>query len=346
MGQSWSQLVASGPKFSDSSNPHVLFRVGAKGGETGSVEIQDLLFTNRGPTAGFVAVEWNIESDAQGSAAMWDCHVRIGGAKGTDLSVADCPALKSGTNSKCSAGSLMFHMTKTASAYIENMWLWVADHDLDDDNMTQVSVYVARGMLIESTKPVWLYGTASEHSTFYQYGFHKAKNVLAAMIQTESAYYQPNPLPPAPFSKVVNDFPGDPNYSVCEGNTAEDGCDESWAVRIVESSNITIAGAGLYSWFSTYDQACVDTQDCQSAMVEIQKPLGGIHIWNLITIGAQKMVVSTGLNDEADVSAVDYTSVDYHPFWSQISRYSPEVDNDGSQDGDIVYVAPTVWGPG
>ncbi len=88
VGQAWSQLVASGSKFQDESNPYLLVRVG-KDGEKGSMEIQDLLFTTRGPTAGLIAVEWNIEADTQGSAAMWDCHVRFGGAKGTDLDIPD-----------------------------------------------------------------------------------------------------------------------------------------------------------------------------------------------------------------------------------------------------------------
>jgi len=27
---------------------------------------------------------------------------------------------------------MMMHLTDSSSAYIENSWLWVADHDLDD----------------------------------------------------------------------------------------------------------------------------------------------------------------------------------------------------------------------
>lgn len=70
VGECWAQLVASGSKFQDMTNPHVLFRVGNRG-DTGSVEIQDLLFTTTGPTAGLVAVEWNINGATAGSAAMW-----------------------------------------------------------------------------------------------------------------------------------------------------------------------------------------------------------------------------------------------------------------------------------
>ncbi len=80
----------------------------------------------------------------------------------------------------------MFHITSTGQAYLENIWLWTADHDIDDAKNSQINVYVARGLLIESTGPVWLYGTSVEHAVLYQYEFYHAKNVFATMIQTES----------------------------------------------------------------------------------------------------------------------------------------------------------------
>jgi hypothetical protein len=66
-----------------------MLQVGRRG-EKGSVEIQDLLFTNVGATKGLINVEWNLEADKQGSAAMWDCHVRIGGAVGSGLTSKEC----------------------------------------------------------------------------------------------------------------------------------------------------------------------------------------------------------------------------------------------------------------
>jgi hypothetical protein len=47
-----------------------MFQVGNVG-DVGSVEMQDLMFTTKGATAGAVLVEWNIQADAQGSAALW-----------------------------------------------------------------------------------------------------------------------------------------------------------------------------------------------------------------------------------------------------------------------------------
>jgi hypothetical protein len=99
-----------------------MLRVGVPG-DVGSVEIQDLLFTTVGPTQGLIAVEWNIEGDAPGSAAMWDCHVRIGGAVGSKLTSRECPAKSGVDHSGCSAAFLMLHVTPKASAYLENIWV-------------------------------------------------------------------------------------------------------------------------------------------------------------------------------------------------------------------------------
>lgn len=57
---------------------------------------------------------------------MWDTHVRVGGAQGSDLDLATCPKL-SGLNDRCICASLLFHVTKQASGYFENVWVWLAD---------------------------------------------------------------------------------------------------------------------------------------------------------------------------------------------------------------------------
>ena len=180
--------------------------------------------------------------------------------------------------------------------------------------MVQTSIYVARGFLIESTKPTWyealiptiilswkadfqvvrLYGTASEHAVFYQYNFHSAANIFAGLLQTESPYFQPSPPPPAPFAANVGVFPGDPDYS-CTG-VEFSGCDESWSVVMTGSRNIFIAAAGLYSWFSTYAQTCIDSQLCQKALVLLNNNFANVRIQNLVTIGAKLVFISTPLS--------------------------------------------------
>lgn len=40
---------------------------------------------------------------------------------------------------------MLLHLTRRSSAYLENVWAWTADHDIDDPVETQIDVYVARG---------------------------------------------------------------------------------------------------------------------------------------------------------------------------------------------------------
>ena len=346
VGETWSQLVASGPFFENAADPKVLIQVGASDGVVGDIEMQDLIFTNRGPTAGLILVQWNVRAATPGSAGLWDCHVRIGGATGTKLTPAECPALTSGIAKGCNAASLMMHITPHASGYFENMWLWVADHMIDDpdlvdanNTMVQNSVYAARGMLVESTNPTWLYGTSSEHAVFYQYNFHKAQNIFAGMIQTESPYYQPTPNPPAPFENVVGKLPGDPSYDSCKGNgDAKElgGCDESWAVIMRECANVFVAGAGLYSWFSTYSQDCIDQHACQKVLMLLEDNHAGVRIQHLITIGAKNMAVMDG----KAIPALDYLNVESHPRWSQLSVL--DVASDG-QLAELLWIDPKIW---
>ncbi|KAL4893184.1 pectate lyase superfamily protein-domain-containing protein [Aspergillus ambiguus] len=323
VGEAWAQIVASGSNFGNPRNPRPMLRVGNTG-DTGSVEMQDLIFTTLSATPGLILVEWNLRADSHGSAGMWDCHARLGGATGSDLMSANCPASStSGNGNPCKVGSLMMHLTESGSAYVENMWLWVADHDLDDldlsDNnntMTQLSVYNARGFLVESQFPTWLYATASEHSVYYQYNFYKAKDVFAGMIQTETPYYQPVPLPPRPFPDALGDLPSDLVIDCSDSSVA--GCDAAWALIIRDSENIFIAGAGLYSWFQKYSQTCVDSMNCQKNLIYMESN-SNVTIQNLITIGSENMLVSDG----ASVSSKDNLAANFHPYWSQLTVFDP-----------------------
>jgi hypothetical protein len=335
VGETWSQFAASGSRFADASNPVVMLKVGNEG-DIGTVEMQDLLLTSKGPTPGVVLMEWNVQARSAGAAALWDVHVRLGGATGTELTPTECPAIKTGTNpDRCQVASMLLHVTKDASGYFDNMWLWVADHMIDDpllsdplNNMDQLSVYSARGMLIESRKATWLYGTASEHSVMYQYNFNGARNIYTTFLQTESPYYQPTPKPPAPFQGVVGKFAGDPDYS-CQGGDA-DGCDESWAVIMRQCNKIHVAAAGTYSWFSTYTQDCIDTHSCQKALWLLDGNYDDNRLQNVVGIGAKNILVSSS---GSAISSDANLAVTSHPAWAHISQYNvpsigaPPVEN-------------------
>ena len=81
---------------------------------------------------------------------------------------------------------MLIHVTETASAYFENTWFWVSDHELDLSDHSQINIYNGRGVLIESNKPLWMYATASEHNQLYNYQLVNAQNVYMALIQTET----------------------------------------------------------------------------------------------------------------------------------------------------------------
>jgi glucan 1,3-beta-glucosidase len=70
VGQSWSQIIGAGANFANIQAPRAVIRVGNVG-DVGSVELQDLLFSVRGATAGAIVLEWNIHESSPGSAAMW-----------------------------------------------------------------------------------------------------------------------------------------------------------------------------------------------------------------------------------------------------------------------------------
>jgi hypothetical protein len=62
----------------------------------------------------------------------------------------------------------------------------LADHDLDGDGVTQITLFSGRGILSESAGPVWMIGTASEHHTMYEYSLVGAKDHWMGFIQTET----------------------------------------------------------------------------------------------------------------------------------------------------------------
>lgn len=166
--------------------------------------------------------------------------------------------------------------------------MWTADHDLDIADQTQIDVYSGRGMLMESRKASWLWGTASEHNVLYQYQLSGARNVFISMLQTESPYFQPAPKAPEPFT--IGIFPNDPTFNDCKGSAL---CSIAWALRLIDSSNIFVYSAGLYSWFSDYTQDCVARGDCQASGVEIEQSTG-LWLYTLATKGMQQMVSPKG----------------------------------------------------
>jgi len=298
-GEAWPLIMAKGSAFQNQNSPQAVWRVGQKG-DVGTVEITDLIFETIGPQPGAIMMEWNVAAASQGSSAMWDVHFRIGGTAGTGLQSNTC-AKNSGTkhsvNANCVGAFLLLHVTSSASLYLENSWLWVADHELDLSDHNQIDIYNGRGLLIESTKPTWLYGTAIEHCVLYNYNINMASNLYMMGVQVETPYFQSNPDATIPFS--IQTVYNDPTFSWC---AAGDGaCRKAVGMFINNSQNILLYGAGLYSFFDNYDQTCLNTNSCQKNILMIAN--SGVRIYALSTIGTTNMV--TDVNGNSLVNQAD-----------------------------------------
>ncbi|KAI2603198.1 glycoside hydrolase family 55 protein [Hypoxylon fragiforme] len=296
VGEGYPVIMSSGSFFTNINLPQVVVQIG-NAGDSGTVEWSDMIVSTQGAQAGAILIRWNLASPAGSPSGMWDVHTRIGGTTGSNLSLANCPSTPSSTsiNSNCISGYMSMHVSKSAARlYMENVWLWVADHDVDDKSLTQIKVYAGRGLLVESTVgTLWLVGTSIEHHVRYQYQFSKTQNIFAGQIQTETPYHQPNPGARQPFP--LNTTIDDPNFDIpCPQGSSPSTCSEAWGLRLSGSQNVLIYGAGLYSFFNNFSTACSAkgaSSLCQTGIVQYDAAsTKNFWIYGLNTVGAYGMV--------------------------------------------------------
>ncbi|KAJ6261479.1 Glucan 1,3-beta-glucosidase [Drechslerella dactyloides] len=295
VGECWATLISDGAFFADSKNPKPVVQVG-KPGETGIVELSDLVLETAGPAGGAILLEWNM-ADAygqKGTNGMWDVHIRVGGSAGTHLQSDTCKKNPNSTaiNNNCESAFMLMHVGKTGSVYMENNWIWTSDHELDQKDFSQITIYSGRGLWIETQQgPVWGYGTAAEHNVMYQYQLTDTKNVFLGMIQTETPYYQSNPTVYLPYE--VNPAFQDPVYD-CPDKNMGSTCAKAIGMRVKDSKDVLIYGAGLYSFFENYGQDCLKNQTCQDDMVSLEGSVQNFFMYNLNTVGVSNLVKLNG----------------------------------------------------
>ncbi|EHL02440.1 putative Glucan 1,3-beta-glucosidase [Glarea lozoyensis 74030] len=277
VGEAYPVILASGAFFQNMQAPVPVVQVGAAG-ESGHVEWSDMVISSQGPCAGAILIQWNLSSPPNAPSGMWDVHTRIGGME----------------------------ITPSASGlYMENVWLWSADHDIEEVKNRQITVYSGRGLSISSTVGnIWLIGTSVEHHVFYQYQLTNTQNIFMGFIQTESPYYQPVSFAPTPFTTIAEQ--NDPDFGVyCKDKDVT--CNEAWGARIVNSKNIMIYGAGFYQFFNNYRTKCTEhsgngvySANCQTQIFGIDTggptPTSGssVYVYALNTVGVVSMIEFQG----------------------------------------------------
>lgn len=105
------------------------------------------------------------------------------------------------------------------------------------------------------------------------------------------SYYQPNPDAangPYPTNSTLKD----PDYSSClPGNC------NSLGLRVLDSNDIIIYGAGLYSFFNNYSTDCSTfptPENCQSEIFSVEGSTSDLVVYTLSTVGTTNMIVKDG----------------------------------------------------
>ncbi|KAL3426659.1 hypothetical protein PVAG01_00167 [Phlyctema vagabunda] len=300
VGEVWSVLNAAGSHFSDASNPQVMLRVGHPG-EVGVAQFTDLLFSVYGVLPGAILVEVSMAGEKPGDVGFWNTHYRIGGWIGSGDIRRKC---QTDDTTKCKAAFLMLHLTQTSSVYLENIWGWTADHDIDGG--PNMNIATGRGVLIEATAGTWLVGTGFEHNTLYQYQLVEAENVYMGLQQSETPYWQgpdsPNkaPDPWAPDARY-----NDPEFSDCGSNAQ---CNMAWMMRIVGGKRIFAYNSAFWVFFNhwapgNYLVSIGQDQVGQEKCTAVESGTTDLYYFNINTRSCDYMVFDNNRTQTTQMNA-------------------------------------------
>lgn len=165
IGDGYSILMAKkgAPAFSDVSRPTPMLSTPDEA--SGTACLVDIIFMVQADSPGAVMVQWRVGA----GSGIWDSHWRMMGG----------------------AYELM-QVRGNGGGYFENVWGWVADHDMDTGK--EVTVKNPRGFsAVGTSQAISLWAVAFEHSSMYQFLLSGVQNVRWAVTQTESPYWQSPP---------------------------------------------------------------------------------------------------------------------------------------------------------
>ncbi|KAK4141518.1 glycoside hydrolase [Dichotomopilus funicola] len=314
VGEAWATITGSGSFFQDEKNPKPVVQVG-KAGDVGVAQIQDMRFTVSGVNPGAIIIQFNIAGSKPGDAALWNSLITVGGTRGASALTDNC---KDPAN-ECKAAFLGMHFTASSSAYVENVWNWVADH-ITESFSGGSNIAAGRGALVESTKGTWLHGLGSEHWWLYQLNLRNAENVVVGMLQTETNYDQGDNnkmTPPAPWTADEAGW-GDPTFSWCNGSDKR--CRMGPANYINGGKNIHTYASASWAFFSGPGyQGCAGQFQCQDAMHVIKKNPTGLQAFGLCSKDAHAVL---RLPDGSEVVAQDGFTGSWPGGGGSLGRYT------------------------
>ncbi|KAH8201325.1 hypothetical protein TruAng_004493 [Truncatella angustata] len=274
VGEAWSTITGYGSAFKDSSNPKPVVQIG-NAGDAGIAQIQDMRFTVSDVLPGAIVVQFNAAGASPGDVGLWNSLITIGGTRGASLLTDTC----TDAANQCQAAFLGLHLAGTSSAYVENVWNWVADHTTEGFSGGS-NIAGKGGALVQATRGTWLYALGSEHWWLYQLNLWGASNVAVSMLQSETNYDQGDnaeQAPPAPWAPDAAGW-GDPDFAHC--SEADTRCRMGFATYVQGGENIYTYASASWVFFSGPGyQGCTD--GCQDYMHWIEETPGNLQAFGL-----------------------------------------------------------------
>ncbi|KXJ95237.1 glucan endo-1,3-beta-glucosidase BGN13.1 precursor [Microdochium bolleyi] len=295
VGEAWATITGNGDRFKDENNPRPVIKVG-NAGDVGVAQISDMRFTISDVLPGAILVQFNMAGSKPGDVALWNSLITIGGTRGADALNSKCHS----ASNECKGAFLGMHFTASSSAYVENVWNWVADHGTEEYDAGS-NIAAKGGALVESTKGTWLHALGSEHYWLYQLNLRKASNVMISLLQSETNYDQGDnvqQIPPKPWTANVSGW-GDPDFSWCGGGDTR--CRMGFSNYINGGSNIYTYASASWAFFSGPGyQGCAGQFACQNHLHWIEQTpsnfqafgLCGKDSWAALRLGDGTVITS------------------------------------------------------
>ncbi|KAL6918495.1 hypothetical protein FSST1_009990 [Fusarium sambucinum] len=312
IGEAWSTISAAGDFFKKVSDPKPVVQIGSPG-DVGTIKVQDMRFTVVDVLPGAIILEINAAGSKPGDVAIWNSVITVGGTLGAKDLTDNCRD----ASNPCQGAYIGMHFTKDSSAYVENVWNWVADHITEEFDGGS-SIAGKGGALVESTKGTWIHALGSEHWWLYQLNLRNASNVVVSMLQTEINYEQganAEKLMPSPWNPDKGGW-GDPDYAWC--GATDGSCRMGLSNYVNGGSNIYYYGSASWAFFNGPGyQRCEDEMKCQEFIHWIEKTPQNLQSFGWCS-KASSVALRLGNGDKI------MTQPDFGGSWgSLVGRYTP-----------------------